>query len=105
MVILTQGMHANGQPDASPGRKVHVLNELKWLEGTVDQNSDFICCNKITIADIQLYAILDFFITFDGVGEPCFKGCFDGLPWLTAWYERMGKRPAASASMPAADGK
>ena len=95
-----RGMHANGQPDASAGRKEHVLKDLKWLEGLVNQSDSFICGNKISIVDIQLYCILNFFMVFDAVGPPIFKGCFDGLPWLTAWHARMGARPAATASMP-----
>ncbi len=95
-----RGQHAQGQPEAAEGRKQHVLHELKWLEGIVDQNSSFICCNKITIADVQLYCILNFFMTFDAIGTPCLKGCLDGLPWLTAWHARMQQRPAEAASKP-----
>jgi len=95
-----RGQHADGQPEAADGRKRAVISQLQWLEGLMDKSSEFICCNKITIVDIQLFCILNFFMTFDAVGPPCFKGCFDGLPWLTAWHARMISRPAQKASLP-----
>jgi glutathione S-transferase len=97
-----RGMHAAGQPDAAEGRKQHVMKQLKWLEDLADKSSDFICCNKITIVDVQLFCIMNFFMTFDAVGPPCFAGCFDELPWLKAWHSRMSARPAAAASTPSA---
>jgi glutathione S-transferase len=50
----------------------------------------FIAGNKLTMADILLFAFLDF---MKGVGQPLDPANKN----LTAWFERMKARPSAAA--------
>jgi len=96
-----RGMHGHLLPEMAASAKETVLKELKWLEGLVSgSGSDFICLNKISIADVQLYCVLQFILEFAALGAPPIPEALEGLPWLQAWYARMGARPAAAASVP-----
>jgi len=50
----------------------------------------FICGNRVTTADILLFAFVDFFAR---AGQPLNPD----LPNIGAWYERMKARPSAAA--------
>jgi glutathione S-transferase len=50
----------------------------------------FISGNKLTMADILLFAFVDF---MGNVGQPLDPACKN----LTAWYGRMKARPSAAA--------
>eukprot|EP00747_Dinoflagellata_sp_TGD_P065264 gnl/TRDRNA2_/TRDRNA2_154288_c0_seq1.p1 gnl/TRDRNA2_/TRDRNA2_154288_c0~~gnl/TRDRNA2_/TRDRNA2_154288_c0_seq1.p1 ORF type:complete len:227 (-),score=47.18 gnl/TRDRNA2_/TRDRNA2_154288_c0_seq1:48-689(-) len=83
-----------------------ALSRLAWLE-TAKQNeasaagkpapSDFICGNKLTMVDIQVYVNIFYWDTFNP-GQYFFKNLEGKVPWLQAWYERMHARPAFAAA-------
>jgi glutathione S-transferase len=78
-------------PEAAPGLKAIVQDKLKWLDGQL-AGKQYIAGDRFTIADIILYAALDFGA---GVGQK---------PDLThanlkAWFERVNARPSATASL------
>jgi glutathione S-transferase len=78
-------------PEAADGLKATARDNLAWLDGLVAGRS-FIVPDRFTIADVILYCALDF---GRGVGQaldPAAKN-------LTAWFERIGARPSAAASL------
>jgi glutathione S-transferase len=78
-------------PQASDDLKTLAREKLAWLDGLM-KNNQFIAGSRFTLADILLFAFLDFGRT---VGQP-----FDSkLAWISGWFERVGSRPSAAASM------
>ena len=78
-------------PEAAPGLKTVVQDNLKWLDGLLEGH-DYIVGNRFTIADIILFAALDFGA---GVGQkidPSLKN-------VNAWFKRVDSRPSAKASL------
>jgi glutathione S-transferase len=76
-------------PQAAADLKEIAKEKLAWLDGLIAGRS-FICGDKLTLADILLFAFLEFGAT---VGQP-----FDpGLANVTAWFGRMKERPSATA--------
>jgi len=76
-------------PEAADGLKATAQDKLKWLDGLMGAKP-FIVGDKLTMADILLFAFVDF---MGQVGQPLsadFKN-------LTAWYGRMKARPSAAA--------
>ena len=76
-------------PQAAADLKALAQEKLTWLSGLMGQKS-FMCGDRLTLADILLYA----FLTFGAnVGQP--------LPAdnavIMAWYERMKARSSAAA--------
>ena len=55
-----------------------------------DRLQQFIAGDKLTMADIFLFAFVDFFAS---IGQPLDPECKN----LTAWYGRMKARPSAAA--------
>lgn len=94
-----RGMHAFATPEIAATKKAAILAGLKWLEDIVSGN-EFICLDRITIVDIQLYATLHFILTFDMGAGPPLPDAFEGLTWFPAWYKRMDARPSAAATLP-----
>jgi glutathione S-transferase len=77
-------------PQAADDLKAIGQEKLAWLDGLMKGN-EFIAGKRFTLADILLFAFLDFFAT---VGQP-----FDPkLGWLPGWFERIAARPSAAAS-------
>jgi glutathione S-transferase len=76
-------------PEAAPGLKAVARDGLEWLEGHVE--GPWIAGERFTLADVLLFAFLDFGAT---VGQPLDPG----LAKLTAWFERVKARPSAAAS-------
>jgi glutathione S-transferase len=76
-------------PEAADGLKATARDKLAWLENLMG-TKPFIAGNKLTMADILLFAFLDF---MKSVGQPLDPAC----PKLTAWFERMKARPSAAA--------
>ncbi|MDB5442794.1 MAG: glutathione S-transferase [Phenylobacterium sp.] len=75
-------------PEASPGLKAMARNGEEWLEGQL--KGPWICGDRFTLADILLFA----FIEFGGqVGQPLDPG----FKQLNAWFERVKARPSVSA--------
>lgn len=78
-------------PEAAPGLKAIAQNRIAWLDRMLAGHT-FLAGERFTIADIWLYVWLDF---ADSVGQP-----FDrSLPTLGPWFERIGARPSATASL------
>jgi glutathione S-transferase len=77
-------------PQASDDLKALAREKLAWLDGLMNGNQ-FIAGARFTLADVFLYAFLDFGRT---VGQPF----DDTLTWVPAWFERVGARPSAAAS-------
>jgi glutathione S-transferase len=76
-------------PEAADGLKATARDKLVWLDGLLG-SKPFIAGDKLTMADILLFAFVDFFGT---VGQPLSPDCKN----LTAWFGRMKARPSAAA--------
>jgi glutathione S-transferase len=76
-------------PQAADDLKTTARKRLAWLDGMMD-SKPFVTGNKLTMADILLFAFLDF---MKGVGQPLDPANKN----LTAWFERMKARPSAAA--------
>lgn len=76
-------------PEAADGLKATAQDKLKWLDGLMG-TKPFVVGNKLTMADILLFAFVDF---MGQVGQPLSADCKN----LTAWYGRMKARPSAAA--------
>lgn len=77
-------------PEAAPGLKAVAQDGLKWLDGQM-AGKEFICGKRLTLADLMLFAFVDF---GRGVGQNIDPGCTQ----LLAWYERMKQRPSVVAT-------
>jgi len=76
-------------PQAADDLKATARKRLTWLDGMMGAKP-FIAGNKLTMADILLFAFLDF---MKGVGQPLEPANKN----LAAWFERMKARPSAAA--------
>jgi glutathione S-transferase len=76
-------------PEAADGLKATAQDKLKWLDGLMGAKP-FVAGDKLTMADIMLFAMVDF---MSQVGQPLPADCKN----LTAWYGRMKARPSAAA--------
>lgn len=77
-------------PQAADDLKATAREKLAWLDRLMDGNQ-FIAGSRFTLADIFLFAFLDFGRT---VGQPLDPN----LKWVAGWFERVGARPSAAAS-------
>lgn len=78
-------------PEAAPGLKAVVQDKLKWLDNLL-AGKQYIAGDRFTVADIILFAALDF---GGGVGQkidPSLKN-------VNAWFKRVDGRPSAKASL------
>ncbi|HTR86371.1 MAG TPA: glutathione S-transferase family protein [Reyranella sp.] len=76
-------------PQAADDLKAVARDKLAWLEGLMG-SKPFIAGNRLTMADILLFAILDFTKDWKQPLDPANKN-------LTAWFGRMKARPSAAA--------
>jgi glutathione S-transferase len=76
-------------PQAADDLKATAREKLAWLDGLMG-SKPFIAGAKLTMADILLFAFLDF---MKSVGQPLDPACKN----LTTWFERMKARPSAAA--------
>lgn len=76
-------------PQAADDLKAIAREKLEWLDKLMG-GKPFIAGSKLTLADILLFAFLDF---LEGVGQPLDPARKN----LTAWFERMKARPSAAA--------
>jgi glutathione S-transferase len=76
-------------PEAADGLKATAADKLKWLDGLMG-SKPFVAGDKLTMADILLFAFVDF---MGQVGQPLSADCKN----LTAWHGRMKARPSAAA--------
>ncbi len=77
-------------PQAADDLKAIGRENLAWLDGLM-AGRQFIAAPHLTLADVFLFAFLDFGRT---VGQPLDAN----LAWISAWFERMASRPSAAAS-------
>ena len=76
-------------PEASEGLKGIAAERTAWLDGLIE-GREFICGNRISLADILLYCFLAF---GKNVGQPYAESNKN----IHAWFERMSKRASAAA--------
>lgn len=76
-------------PQAADDLKATAREKLVWLDGLMG-SKPFVAGDKITLADVVLFAFLDFLST---VKQPLSPDCKN----LTAWFSRMKARPSAAA--------
>ena len=84
-------------PEAAAGLKAKAKAGREWLDGLIG-GRDFIAGNKLSLADIVLFACMDF---CKDVGQPLEPE----LKNVAAWYARMNARPSAQASLHEAAGQ
>lgn len=77
-------------PEAADDLKALAREKLAWLDGLIAGQS-FIVGERLTLADIFLYAFLDF-------GASIGQALDAGLSNLNPWLVRMAERPSAEAS-------
>ena len=77
-------------PQAADDLKAIAREKLAWLDGLMDGN-EWIAGERFTLADVFLFAFLDFGRT---VGQPLDPK----LAWLPRWFERVAARPSAESS-------
>ena len=77
-------------PQAADDLKLLAQEKLEWLEGQL-ADKEFICGSRFSLADILLYAFLEF---GGSVGQPLNPK----LEKLQAWYTRVASRPSIEAS-------
>ena len=76
-------------PQAADDFKQIAQEQLAKLDGQIE-GRDFICGDRFTLADILLFAFLEF---GSAVGQPLDAKCSN----LQAWYERVAARPSIAA--------
>lgn len=76
-------------PQAAAELKQIAQEKLRWLDGLM-AGKTYVCGNRLTLADILLFAFLEFGAR---VGQPISPEC----KTIAAWYERMRARPSAKA--------
>jgi len=75
-------------PQAADDLKAIARERLEWLDGLME-GKDFICGDRFTLADILLFAFLEF---GGAVGQPLDAKC----ERLQAWYARVAARPSVT---------
>jgi len=76
-------------PENAPGLKAMAKDGEAWLEGQL--TGPFICGERFTLADILLFAFIEFGGT---VGQPLDPG----FKKLGQWFERVKARPGVTAN-------
>jgi glutathione S-transferase len=76
-------------PEASAGLKAIAKDGLVWLDGQI-AGRDTIVPKRFTLADIVLFAFLEF-------GGSVGQGLDPSLANLTAWFQKTKARPSAKA--------
>ena len=76
-------------PEAADGLKATAKDKLGWLDGLM-AGKPFVGGNKLSMADILLFAFVDF---MGGVKQPLDPANKN----IAAWFERMKARPSAAA--------
>jgi glutathione S-transferase len=77
-------------PEAADGLKAVARDGMAWFDAQL-ADREFIAGDRFSLADIALFAFLDFGAN---VGQPVDPG----LTHLNAWLERVRSRPSAAAS-------
>ncbi|MBK7948997.1 MAG: glutathione S-transferase family protein [Deltaproteobacteria bacterium] len=75
-------------PQAAADLKAIAAERLVWLDGLME-GKDFICGSRFSLADVLLFAFLEFGAS---VGQPLDPKC----ERLQAWYARVAARPSTA---------
>ena len=75
-------------PEASDGLKAIAQDKIAWLDGLMD-GRQFLCGDRISLADILLYCFLAF-------GKQVGQDIAPENKNMTAWFERMKARPTSA---------
>ena len=76
-------------PQAAEDLRQIAQERLRWLDGLME-GKEFVCGDRLTLADVLLFAFVDF---FDRAGQPINPE----LKNIAAWHLRMKARPSAAA--------
>ncbi len=76
-------------PQAASDLKQTAQERLRWLDGLMD-GKEFVCGSRLSLADILLFAFVDF---FSGIGQPIDPEHRN----IVAWHARLKIRPSAAA--------
>ena len=76
-------------PEAAEGLKGLARTKLQWLDGLL-AGKKFLAGDRFTLADIILFAAVDFGGTVNQPLDPALKN-------VGAWFARVGERPSAKA--------
>jgi glutathione S-transferase len=76
-------------PQAADDLKATAQEKLTWLDGLM-AGKKFVCGSRLTLADILLFAFLDFFAD---IKQPL----NDNNKNIRAWYDRIKALPSAAA--------
>ena len=75
-------------PHAAADLKQQAQDRITWLDGQM-AGKQFVCGDRFTLADILLFAFLEFGTRFNQPLNPDNKN-------IVAWYKRVAARPSAS---------
>lgn len=75
-------------PEAAAGMKAIAQDGIKWLDPLI-ADRDYIAGDSLSLADIMLFAFLDFGVA---VGQPLDPACTN----IITWFDRMKARPSAN---------
>lgn len=78
-------------PQAADDLKATAKDWLVKLDGWMEGKT-YVCGDRFTMADVFLFGMLDFFASAGQPVDPAQKN-------VSAWYERVGARPSADASL------
>lgn len=76
-------------PEAAAGLKRIAANRIRWLDGQMAGKA-YVCGDRFTLADMLLFAFLDFGGT---VGQPLDPANTN----IAAWFARIKERPSTKA--------
>jgi glutathione S-transferase len=76
-------------PQAADDLKASAQEKLTWLDGLM-AGKQYVCGDRLTLADILLFVFLDFFAS---IKQPLNENNRN----ILAWYGRMKQRPSAAA--------
>ena len=75
-------------PEAAAGLKACAQDGIAWLDPLI-AGRDYVAGDRLTLADLMLFAFLDFGTTVGQPIDPAFTN-------ITGWYERMKSRPSTN---------
>ena len=75
-------------PEAAAGLKAIAQDGIRWLDPLI-AGRDFIAGDTLTLADLMLFAFLDFGVSVGQPIDPAFTN-------IVRWYERIKSRPSAN---------
>lgn len=77
-------------PEAADGLKATAQDGIKWLDAQI-AGREFVAGDTFSLADIMLFAFLDFGASVGQLIDPANKN-------ILSWYERTKSRPSAAAN-------